>query len=166
MSTIFEKSVPGRTGVLPRKADKAASDMLPKELLRKDRVRLPEIAELDVVRHFTLLSQKNYSVDTNFYPLGSCTMKYNAKFTEYCVAQPGLANLHPWNGYVSGGIENCQGSLEAIWNTEELLKEVTGMAEFTLQPMAGAQGELAGILLIAAYHRNKGNKKTKIILTK
>ena len=163
MSTIFEKSVPGRTGVLPRKPDKKASDMLPQELLRKDRVRLPEIAELDVVRHFTLLSQKNYSVDTNFYPLGSCTMKYNAKFTEYCVAQPGLLHTHPWIGYVPGGVENCQGSLEAIWNTEELLKEVTGMKEFTLQPMAGAQGELAGILLIAAYHRDKGNKKTKII---
>ncbi len=163
MKTVFAASVPGRTGVLPPKPEKSAADMLPQGLLRGKRPALPELSELDVVRHFTLLSQKNYSVDTNFYPLGSCTMKYNPKFTEYASSTPGFLNTHPMAAQLEGGEALTQGCLEAVWKTEQLLQEVTGMSAFTMHPMAGAQGELTGILLIAAYHRAKGNKKTKII---
>ncbi|MDL2280136.1 aminomethyl-transferring glycine dehydrogenase subunit GcvPB [Desulfovibrio sp. OttesenSCG-928-G11] len=163
MKTVFAKSVPGRTGVIPCKAARSAADMLPKELLRKERPALPELSELDVVRHYSHLSRLNYSVDTNFYPLGSCTMKYNPKFTETAVSYKGFTQVHPLLAQLEGGEELAAGNLEAIWLTEEWLKEVTGMKEFTMQPMAGAQGELTGILLIAAYHRAKGNKKTKII---
>ncbi len=161
MSTIFAKSVTGRTAVLPRQPEKNAADMLPQDLLRTQPPALPEISELDVVRHFSLLSRKNYGVDTNFYPLGSCTMKYNPKFTEYTAGLPGFAHAHPLAAQVAD--EYAQGCLEVMWNTEQLLQEVTGMQAFTLHPMAGAQGELTGILLIAAYHRAKGHKKTKVI---
>lgn len=163
MDTVFAKSVSGRTGVIPCKPEKSASDMLPRELLRASRPALPELSELDVVRHYSHLSRMNYSVDTNFYPLGSCTMKYNPKFTETVAALPGFSGMHPLLPQIDGGEALTQGNLEAIWLTEQLLQEVTGMKAFTMQPMAGAQGELAGILLIAAYHRAKGNKKNKII---
>ena len=163
MKTIFRQSVPGRTGVMPPKCEKSATDMLPKDLLRKKDPSLPEVSELDVVRHFTRLSRLNYSVDGNFYPLGSCTMKYNPKFTEYIAALPGFSRLHPLFPQLPGGETLSQGALEAMYMTEELLCEVTGMKAFTLNPMAGAQGELTGALLIAAYHRAKGNKKTKVI---
>lgn len=163
MKTIFAQSVPGRTGCILPKAGKDASDMLPADLLRKTPPSLPEVSELDVVRHFTRLSNLNYSVDTNFYPLGSCTMKYNAKFMESAAALPGFVNTHPLLPQLAGGQALTQGCLEAVWLTEQLLQEVTGMQAFTMQPMAGAQGELTGILLIAAYHRAKGNKKSKVI---
>ncbi|MDR0339791.1 MAG: aminomethyl-transferring glycine dehydrogenase subunit GcvPB [Desulfovibrio sp.] len=163
MKTVFAKSVPGRTGVLPPKADKTARDMLPQNLLRARRPALPELSELDVVRHYSRLSRLNYGVDANFYPLGSCTMKYNPKFIEAAVNYRGFTDTHPLLAQVDGGEALTQGNLEAIWLTEQLLQEVTGMRAFTMQPMAGAQGELTGILLIAAYHRAKGNKKSKII---
>ena len=163
MKTIFRQSVPGRTGVLPAAPEKHAADMLPKELLRTSAPKLPEVSELDVVRHFTRLSQRNFSVDGNFYPLGSCTMKYNPKFTEHVAALPGFARLHPLFPQLPGGEVLAQGALESMYMAEELLCEITGMQAFTLNPMAGAQGELAGALLIAAYHRAKGNKKTKVI---
>ncbi len=163
MKTIFAQSVAGRTGVIPAAPEKNAAQMLPESLLRKTPPALPQMSELDVVRHFTNLSKMNYSVDSNFYPLGSCTMKYNAKFTEYVAALPGFTSTHPLVAQLPGGAEVTQGSLAAIWETEQLLCEVTGMQAFTLQPMAGAQGELTGALLIAAYHKHKGNKKTKVI---
>jgi len=164
MQTVFAKSVPGRTGVLPGKPDKTARDMLPQNLLRANRPELPELSELDVIRHYSNLSRRNYGVDTNFYPLGSCTMKYNPKFTEVAASLPGFTQLHPLVAQVAGGEALAAGNLEAIWETEQLLREVTGMDAFTMQPMAGAQGELAGILIIAAYHRAKGHKKTKVIV--
>lgn len=163
MKTVFRQSVPGRTGVIPAAPEKRASDLLPKELLRKNAPKLPELSELDVVRHFTKLSRLNYCVDGNFYPLGSCTMKYNPKFTEHVAGLPGFSRLHPLFPYLPNGESLAQGALEALYMTEELLCEVTGMKAFTLNPMAGAQGELTGALLIAAYHRAKGNKKTKVI---
>jgi len=163
MKTIFRQSVSGRTGVVPVLPEKRAGDMLPKELLRKNPPKLPEISELDVVRHFTRLSHLNYCVDANFYPLGSCTMKYNPKFMEHTAALPGFAQLHPLHARLPKGESLTQGALEAMYMAENLLCEVTGMRAFTLTPMAGAQGELTGALLIAAYHRAKGNKKTKII---
>ncbi|MDL2267624.1 aminomethyl-transferring glycine dehydrogenase subunit GcvPB [Desulfovibrio sp. OttesenSCG-928-G15] len=164
MKTVFAKSIPGRTGVVPPATVKTAAQMLPAALLRKERPKLPELSELDVVRHYSNLSKLNYSVDTNFYPLGSCTMKYNPKFAEVSASLPGFSRLHPLTAQVEGGEALSQGCLEAIWETEQLLQEVTGMKAFTMQPMAGAQGELAGILLIAAYHRARGNRKTKVIV--
>jgi glycine dehydrogenase subunit 2 len=163
MKTVFRKSVPGRSACLPPAPKKNAADMLPASLLRKDPPALPELSELDVVRHFTHLSKLNFSVDGNFYPLGSCTMKYNAKFLEYVAALPGFAGLHPLLGQLPGAERSSQGALEVVYEMERLICEITGMAACTLQPMAGANGEFAGVMLIAAYHRDKGSKKTKII---
>lgn len=163
MKTLFAQSVPGRTGCLPPKPEHVAADMLPAGLLRKSAPRLPELSELDVVRHFTNLSKQNYGVDGNFYPLGSCTMKYNAKFAEYVASLPGFCNLHPLMAQLRGTSQMTQGALECIWEMERLLCEISGMDAYTLQPMAGAHGEFTGATLIAAYHRDKGNNKTKII---
>ena len=162
MKTVFEKSVPGREGCWPDEPKAKIEDLIPAELLREE-AGMPSLSELDVVRHFTQLSQKNFGVDSNFYPLGSCTMKYNTKFTEQVAALPGFANLHPVISQRKGAGRHCQGALEVIHETESMLSELTGMAAFTLHPMAGAHGELTGVMLIAAYHRDKGNKKTKII---
>jgi glycine dehydrogenase subunit 2 len=163
MKTIFQKSVPGREGVWPCKGDSCSIDHIPAELLREGATGLPSASELDVVRHFTRLSQKNFGVDGNFYPLGSCTMKYNPKFTEQVAALPGFSRLHPVLPQLTGAGRLCQGALEVMYETERLLCEVTGMDAYTLHPMAGAHGELTGVMLIAAYHRDKGNRKTKII---
>lgn len=163
MKTVFEKSVPGRTGCLPRRPVETADRMLPEALLRPEAPGLPELSELDVVRHFTELSGRNFGVDSNFYPLGSCTMKYNPKFTEEVAAMTGFAGLHPILAQLEGTREWVQGSLKVMHETEALLCEITGMSAYTLHPMAGAHGELTGALLIAAYHKKQGNKKTKVI---
>lgn len=163
MSTIFAKSVPGRIGCWPVENDVAAPE-LSAELLRAAPPRLPECSELDVVRHFTELSNKNFGVDSNFYPLGSCTMKYNPKFCEQVAALPGFARPHPLVAGLPGdGHKHMQGALEVVAEVERWLCEITGMEAFTLQPMAGAHGELTGALIIAAYHKDKGNKKTKVL---
>ena len=164
MKTVFAQSCPGRLGVVPRTPARRAADMLPSALLRKQRPRLPELSELDVVRHFTGLSRLNFSVDGNFYPLGSCTMKYNAKFMEQVAALPGFTSLHPLMAQWRGAGHYTQGALQVIWELEQQLCEITGMKAFTLQPMAGANGEFTGVMLIAAYHRDKGNHKTKILI--
>ncbi len=163
MKTVFKKSVSNRTGALPSKPGTRADVLLPQELLRANKPKLPELSELDVVRHFTELSRLNFGVDGNFYPLGSCTMKYNPKFMEAVAAIPGFTNLHPLMAQLKGAGHYTQGALEVIYETEQLLSEITGMSAFTLHPMAGAHGELTGAMLIAAYHKDKGNKKTKII---
>jgi len=163
MSTVFSKSVPGREGVWPERPKTEPVDFIPQELLRGAAPNLPSLSELDVVRHFTTLSAKNYSVDGNFYPLGSCTMKYNPKFMEEVAALPGFARLHPLTPQLPGGGDMTAGALEVIYQMERLLCEITGMAAFTLHPMAGAHGELTGALIMAAYHADKGNRKTKII---
>ncbi|OIO03628.1 MAG: glycine dehydrogenase (aminomethyl-transferring) [Desulfovibrionaceae bacterium CG1_02_65_16] len=164
MNTVFKKSTPGREGVWPAKPGKAAPDLLPAGLLRGASANLPSLSELDVVRHFTGLSQLNYGVDGNFYPLGSCTMKYNPKFAETVAALPGFTRLHPMLPQLKGAGRLCQGALEVMYETEQLLCEICGMKAFTLHPMAGAHGELTGVMIIAAYHKDKGNKKTKIIV--
>ncbi|MFA5039044.1 MAG: aminomethyl-transferring glycine dehydrogenase subunit GcvPB [Candidatus Omnitrophota bacterium] len=133
-------------------------------LLRQNACDLPEVSELDLVRHFTNLSRLNFSVDTNFYPLGSCTMKYNPKFTEDISRMEGFSRLHPLLPQLKGGLERAQGSLEVLFETEKLLCEITGMDHFTLQPSAGAHGELTGVMLIAAYHRSKGRKRKYILI--
>ena len=164
MKTVFASSVPGRSGVWPDAPSAEAADFLPRELLRHEPPALPELSELDVVRHFTLLSRRNFGVDSNFYPLGSCTMKYNPKFTEQVAALPGFTRLHPLMAQLKGAGHFAQGALEVMFELERLLCEITGMAAYTLHPMAGAHGELTGAMIIAAYHKAKGNAKTKVIV--
>ena len=160
---IYEKSVPGRRGVKLPESDVDARAKIPENLLRERPADLPEVSELDAVRHFNALSRRNHGVDTDFYPLGSCTMKYNPKLGEEVARYGGLAGLHPLLPQLRLGGMLTQGALQVIYDTERLLSEITGMAEFTMQPLAGAHGELTGVMLIAAYHRERGNKKTKIL---
>ena len=162
MKTIFEKSVPGRTGVDAGAPRAGTAGKIDPKYLRKSDTGLPELSELDVVRHFVGLSQMNFSVDTHFYPLGSCTMKYNPKINEAVSALSGFADLHPFLAYIDP--PSAQGALEVIHRLSELLAEITGMKGVTTQPYAGAHGELTGILLMAAYHRKKGNKKKYVIV--
>jgi len=164
MKLIFDKSVPSRHGVLPPASDVPTTVNIKKELLRNTNAKLPELSELDVVRHFTELSRRNFGVDTNFYPLGSCTMKYNPKVAERIAAYPGFAHLHPLMPQLRMGGVLTQGALEVLYDMDKLLCEITGMAGFTMQPMAGAHGELCGIMIMAAYHRDKGNKKTTVLI--
>jgi len=164
MKLIFEKSIEGRRGYLNPKSDVDTKAKLSKKYLRKVDAQLPELSELDVVRHFTILSRMNFSIDTNFYPLGSCTMKYNPKFTEVAAAIPGFANLHPLLPQLRKGERFTQGALQVLYEMEQLLCEITGMDQFTMQPLAGAHGELTGVMMMAAYHKSKGNKKKYIIV--
>jgi glycine dehydrogenase subunit 2 len=134
----FDTSVPGRRGcVLPPLdvAEKAVASLLPGEMLRREPACLPELSEVDVVRHFTRLSQKNFAVDEGFYPLGSCTMKYNPKCNEDAARLPGFALAHPLQG-----AEFSQGALRLMYELTEMLTEITGMAGVSLQPAAGAHG--------------------------
>ncbi|MGB9800575.1 MAG: aminomethyl-transferring glycine dehydrogenase subunit GcvPB, partial [Thermanaerothrix sp.] len=156
--TLFELSSPGRRGVRFPEPDVPKSP-LPEGLVRKD-LPLPELAEVDVVRHFVRLSQKNYAVDYGLYPLGSCTMKYNPKINEDMARLPGFALAHPLQP-----IDTVQGSLALMYELQELLKEITGMGAVSLQPAAGAHGELTGVLIIRAYHKSRGDtKRTKILI--
>ena len=164
MKLIFEKSVTGRRGVRAPKSDVPVKAELLKKYQRSRKLELPEVSELDAVRHFTALSQRNYSVDTNFYPLGSCTMKYNPKFTEKLAQLPGFAELHPLLPQLKNGEKLTQGALTVLYEMEELLCEMTGMDAFTMQPLAGAHGELTAVMMMAAYHKAKGNKKKYIII--
>lgn len=164
MKTIFAKSVPGRSAFCIESDAPKAADMLPAGLLRKEEPRLPQCSELDVVRHFTGLSKLNYCVDANFYPLGSCTMKYNPKFTEYVASLPGFTRLHPMLAQMGRSVGCTQGALECLYQAENVLCELTGMKAFTLQPMAGANGEFVGVKLIAAYHKAKGRNPKKMLI--
>jgi len=164
MKLIFEKSVKGRRGVRTTRSDVGATININREFLREKPAEISELSELDVVRHFTELSRRNFGVDTNFYPLGSCTMKYNPKVAERIASYPGFAHLHPLLPQLRGGGMLTQGALAVLYEMDMLLREITGMAGFTMQPMAGAHGELAGIMLMAAYHRDKGNKKTTVLI--
>ena len=164
MKLIFEKSVPSRRALrLPAK-DVDAGAQIDASLLRESPAELPELSELDVVRHFTGLSRRNYGVDTNFYPLGSCTMKYNPKMAELISREAGFAGLHPLLAQLPGGDEFTQGALEVLHEVDLLLREICGMAAFTTQPLAGAHGELTGVMMMAAYHRDKGNDKQTILI--
>lgn len=164
MQLIFEKSVKDRKGLNLPKSDVSSNNDLPSFYLREKEPQLPEVSELDVVRHFTNLSRKNFSVDTNFYPLGSCTMKYNPKFTEKIANFANFTEIHPLLPQIQKGDLFTQGSLEIIYETERLLCEITGMNAFTMQPFAGAHGELTGIILISHYHKFKGNYNKKYII--
>jgi glycine cleavage system P protein (glycine dehydrogenase) subunit 2 len=164
MKLIFEKSDPGRRGVRLPKCDVKAETCGLDQFRREQPPELPEVSELDTIRHFTELSRRNFGVDTNFYPLGSCTMKYNPKICEEIAGYEGFDSLHPLLPQLRQGGILTQGALEVIYETERFLSEITGMAEFTMQPLAGAHGELTGAMLIAAYHKSRGSKKSKVII--
>jgi glycine dehydrogenase subunit 2 len=168
MKTIFDNSRPGRRGVTLPQADlpqeELEKDRIPKHLQREQPAELPEVAEVDVVRHFTNLSRLNFGVDVGPYPLGSCTMKYNPKFTEDVARLPGMAHLHPLLPQLRRGGLLAQGALRVLYETEQLLCQITGMDAFTMQPLAGAHGELTGVMLMAAYHQDKKNQKSIILV--
>lgn len=156
-------------GTSERKASRYVPDdagfcCIAPELLRKSDSKLPELSELEVIRHFTHLSQKNFSIDTHFYPLGSCTMKYNPRIAETVASETGFKMLHPMLCFQQDSLQAVQGALEILHTLEKMLCEICGMDAFTSQPMAGAHGELTGILLVAAYHNAKGSKRKNIIV--
>ena len=146
---LCEISVSGRQGIDFPKPD-VPTYPLPEGFIREN-LPLPELSELDVIRHYTRLSQLNYSIDTGIYPLGSCTMKYNPKINEETARYPGFALTHPLQP-----VETVQGNLALMFALQEMLKEIGGFAGLTLQPAAGAHGELTGVLIIRAYHRSRG----------
>lgn len=160
--TIFEHSSAGRKAISlpPREIDPPLEQLIPSKYHRKDIARLPEVSELDVMRHYIELSSKNHFIEKGLYPLGSCTMKYNPKVHESLVRHSCFANLHPYQHE-----STLQGALELLYELQKDLAEISGMATVTLQPVAGAQGEFTGIKIIEAYHKAKGNThKTKIII--
>src|SRR5713101_2600271 len=150
MKLIFEKSQPGRRGIGVPKPDLPVPE-IPAELRRAEPPRLPELAEPEVLRHFTELSTRNFGIDNGFYPLGSCTMKYNPRVNERLVGLPGFASLHPLQDE-----DGVQGALELEWRLQEILAEVTGLHAVSLQPAAGSQGELTGLMLVRAYFEERG----------
>lgn len=157
--TIFEKSKIGRKAFEFESSLKNDLSALPKEFIRKSKANLPELSEVDIVRHFTNLSLKNFGVDSGFYPLGSCTMKYNPKINEYIASNNSFLNSHP-----NYPLQINQGSLEIIYHLNKFLCEITGMDAASSQPAAGAHGELAGMLMIRTYHNSKGQNRTKVIV--
>lgn len=159
---IFNISKPGRKAYSLPESDvtaKSVESLIPQEYLRSDSAELPEVSEPDVIRHFTLLSNMNHGVDTGFYPLGSCTMKYNPKINEDIARLEGFAEMHPYQQP-----ENAQGCLRVLYEMDRMLSEITGMERFSLQPAAGAHGELTGLMIIKAYHESRGDTKRKKII--
>ena len=159
---IFERSVPGRIAYSLPECDVPETPLeewVPAGLLREHPPALPEVHEVDVVRHYTELSRRNFGVDNGFYPLGSCTMKYNPKINEEAAQLPGFARIHPYQPESS-----VQGALELMHTLQRDLAAITGMDEVTLQPAAGAHGEFTGLMLIRAYHESRGERRTKVIV--
>ncbi|MEW6376738.1 MAG: aminomethyl-transferring glycine dehydrogenase subunit GcvPB [Thermodesulfobacteriota bacterium] len=159
---IFEQGGKGRRGYsLPQKdvEEVEAKNLIPPHLLREELEGFPELSEIDVVRHFTRLSQWNYGVDSGFYPLGSCTMKYNPKVNEELARIEGFAQVHPYTPQ-----EICQGILKLMYELETYLAEITGMDHVTLQPAAGAHGELAGLMMIRACLLDRGERRSKVLV--
>lgn len=160
---IFELSREGRVGYsLPElEVDEVSLDeLIPSDYIRTEQAELPEVSELDIMRHYTALSKRNHGVDSGFYPLGSCTMKYNPKINENVARIAGLAHIHPLQEE-----STVQGAMELLFDLQEHLKEITGMDEVTLQPAAGAHGEWTGLMMIRAYHEaNNDTKRTKVIV--
>ena len=159
---IFERSRAGRVGYSLPALDVPAVDpdqLLPESLVRADDPVLPEVSEIDVIRHFTRLSTWNAAVDLGIYPLGSCTMKHNPRINEKLARLPGFAGGHPLQP-----VALAQGFLELVWRLEQQLAEISGMDRISLQPAAGAQGELAGIMMIRAHHERAGERRTKVLI--
>jgi len=162
LPVIFELSTPGRVGASypdPDVPTKPLDALIPESQLRDAPPALPEVSELDVVRHYTRLSHRNFSIDEGFYPLGSCTMKYNPKIHEDVARLAGFSRLHPY-----AAEDDAQGALELMWELERMLAEVSGMDRVTFQPAAGAHGEFTGLLLIRAYFESRGEARTKVIV--
>lgn len=161
MQLIFEKSKPGHRGSWLPQVDvplKNLNSLLPVGLERAE-VDLPEVAEVDIVRHYTALSRRNFGVDLGFYPLGSCTMKYNPKVNEEMAKLSGFSQVHPY-----APESDAQGALKMLYELERYLSEITGMAQFTLQPAAGAHGELTGVMIMKAYFDAKGQQRKKLLI--
>jgi glycine dehydrogenase subunit 2 len=161
-SLIFEKGAPGRRAATLTAMDvptEPIESLIPSAYLRAEPAALPEVSEIEVVRHYTHLSQRNFGVDTGFYPLGSCTMKYNPKINEDMAALPGFAHIHPLQP-----TSTVQGAIQLIYELEHYLAEISSMARVTLQPSAGAHGELTGLMLIKAYHQSQGQGKRNLVL--
>ncbi len=162
MNLLFEISQPGRRGYrlpAPGVPEVAPAEAFGESLARESKTVLPELSELDVVRHYSALARRNMGVDTNFYPLGSCTMKYNPKITEQLASDRRFTGLHPELTSECG-----QGTLRVLYETERMLSETCGMAEFTLWPAAGAHGELTGMMIVKAYHSARGAGRRKVIV--
>lgn len=159
---IFELSQPGRVGYALPDCDVPELEidsLIPTSLQRSQPAELPEVYEVDVIRHYTALSRRNFGIDNGFYPLGSCTMKYNPKINEDVARYAGFAKIHPYQPESS-----VQGALELLYSLQQDLQEVTGMDEVTLQPAAGAHGEWTGLMMIRAYHESRGEHRTKVIV--
>jgi len=153
---IYERSQPGRrASAIPRHEGLPVPDV-PDDLRRREPPRLPEVPEFELVRHFTELSTRNFGIDSGFYPLGSCTMKYNPRINERLVALPGFANIHPLQDE-----DGVQGALELEWRLQEMLAEITGLDAVSLQPAAGSQGELTGLMLVRAYFEERGESEQR-----
>jgi len=160
--TIFQKGAPGRRAFACPPLDVPAvepGDVLPGHLLRERPPLLPELTEPEIVRHYVRLSRRNFDLDSGFYPLGSCTMKHNPRLHERLAALPGNARLHPLQDP-----ERAQGALELMWRLERALAEISGLPHVSLQPSAGSQGELAGVLLTRAYHEERGERRSKVLI--
>ncbi|WP_285768891.1 aminomethyl-transferring glycine dehydrogenase subunit GcvPB [Peribacillus sp. SI8-4] len=162
-SLIFEISTPGRIGYSLPEMDVEATplgEILPEGYIRTEEAALPEVSELDIMRHYTALSRRNHGVDSGFYPLGSCTMKYNPKINENVARYNGFAHIHPYQDP-----STVQGALELLFDLQEHLTEITGMDQVTLQPAAGAHGEWTGLMMIRAFHEANGDtERTKVIV--
>jgi glycine dehydrogenase subunit 2 len=158
---IYEKSQPGRRASVIPHYDGLPAPEVPDELRRSEPPRLPEVPEFELVRHFTQLSTRNFGIDTGFYPLGSCTMKYNPRVNERLVGLPGFAQLHPLQDE-----DGAQGALELEWRLQEILAEITGLDAVSLQPAAGSQGELTGLMLVRAYFADRGEsaQRRKVVI--
>jgi glycine dehydrogenase subunit 2 len=162
MRSLFEMSTPGKTGVSlpePEIPSKTINHLIPENMLAEAPPELPELSEIEVVRHFINLSRLNFSVDSHFYPLGSCTMKYNPKINEKTARLNGFNQIHPYLPE-----EHVQGALALLWNLQQDLMSLTGMEAFSLQPAAGAHGELTALLIIRAYFDDRKEKRTKILV--
>lgn len=158
-SLIFEKSSPGRTGANVPRCDTPEVDIAATLGETRSNLEWPEVGELDVMRHFVNLSHLNYGIETGFYPLGSCTMKYNPRINEATASHSGFRNIHP-----SQPVETAQGALEVIAQVMDILKEVTGFDDITMQPVAGAHGEMTCLMLIKAYHEARGEGATRKVV--
>jgi glycine dehydrogenase subunit 2 len=161
VATIFEKGRAGRRAFVCPDLDvpeQPTDALLPERFRRRQAPRLPEVSEREIVRHYVNLSKRNFDLDSGFYPLGSCTMKYNPRLHERVTALPGHAKLHPLQDP-----KRAQGALELMWELERALAEVSGLPHVSLQPSAGSHGELAGVLLTRAYHEDRGETRTKVL---
>jgi len=159
--TIFERGSSGRCGFsLPELVSSVSKELfVPKSLARKQYARLPELGESEIVRHYIGLSSKNFHVDKGFYPLGSCTMKYNPKINDEIAGLPGFSQIHP-----EQPVGSVQGALEVYYELERILSEISGLAAISLQPAAGAHGELTGMLMMRAYHKKKNQYKSQVLI--